>query len=152
MRAPSHSAVLRPAAHRRGRRFLTRSKGCGVALLAALTFAACDTEPESYASAKQVVGAMADAGLACTGFDAGGGAPTAEAKSLTEERGTCSLEGEDVFVATFGSSADRDDWIAVGRLLGPVAAGPNWIATSHSKETVTDIVDALDATQPAETT
>jgi hypothetical protein len=144
--------MLRPDGHRRGRRFLTACKRCGVALLAALTFAACDTEPESYASAKQVVGAMADAGLACTDFKAGGSAPTAEAESLTEESGTCSIEGEDVVVATFGSPADRDDWVAVGRLLGPVAMGPNWIATSRSKETVTEIVDALDAARPAEGT
>jgi hypothetical protein len=95
---------------------------------------------------------MPDAGIDCVGFEAGGDATprVADAKALVEGRGTCSIEGERVLVATFENSADRADGVAVGGLLGPVAVGPNWVATSRSEKVVAHIVEALDATQHAE--
>ena len=137
---------------RQEHRFRIAWKRCAAVVLVAIAFAACDAGPEPYANAKQVVGAMADAGIPCAHFEAGdAAAPLAEGESLMQDRGTCSIDGEDVLIATFRSSADRADWVAVGGLLGSVAMGPNWIATSRSGKVITDVVDALDATRPAGT-
>jgi hypothetical protein len=117
-------------------------------VLVALVVTACESGPESYASARQVVRAMADADVQCASFESGNGipAPVGGRRSLVEGRGVCSIDGQPVVIATFDNAEDRADWVAVGKLLGPVAVGPNWVATSRSGKVVAEIAEALEAT------
>lgn len=116
-----------------------------VALLVA--FGACSDEPESYEDVEAVVEAMEEEGIECEDLET-----TTEfgpeADSLVAERGFCVVDDDRVVVSMFENAADRDDWVAVGKLLGEVAVGENWVVGSDSQELTEEIASELDATIP----
>ena len=116
-------------------------------VLVAFASGGCASEPESFATVRQVVTAMRDAGIDCAGLNTVAEPRTRSAgrRSLLKQRGVCSVDGESVVIGTFEDSDRRADWLAVGGRLGPVAVGPNWVATSRSGKVVAQVVDALDA-------
>jgi sugar phosphate isomerase/epimerase len=123
------------------------------AVLSLVLLGACSQEAQSFASPEQVVAALREADLECTGLETedptADSAPVdgAERESLIDEQGVCSLAGEPVTVMTFQNEGDREDWTAVGKQLGPVAEGPNWVIASESEEAVQEIADALSASR-----
>ncbi len=110
---------------------------------------ACDASAESYEDVEAVVEAMEDEGIECedlqTTTEFGN-----ESDSLVTERGLCMVDDERVVVSMFENAADRDDWVAVGKLFGEVAVGENWVVGSDSPEVVERIANELDATIPTE--
>ncbi len=120
-----------------------------LALIAALFLVGCDGGTEPFPDARAVVDAMTQEGIPCQGLATTTEFSQAEYESLVTERGLCSVDGEPVVITMFANAEDRDDWVAVGRLLGSVAIGPNWVVSSRSEETVDQVAEALDATRPA---
>ncbi|MDP9066892.1 MAG: hypothetical protein M3N53_00910 [Actinomycetota bacterium] len=117
---------------------------------AVLLLAGCDSDAATYDDAAAVVDAMAEAEIVCEGLETTTEFSDAEHESLVTERGLCTVDGEPLVITMFANAEDRDDWVAVGRLLGSVAIGPNWVASSRSEETIARIAEALDATRPAQ--
>lgn len=113
----------------------------------AMLLAACDSGPQSYDGPEQVVSALSEEGITCDDLDVRSGSELTqdERPSLVKERGSCSVGSEQVTIVTFADEGDRDDWIAVGQLLGPVAVGPDWVVTSRSSDLVRDIADRTGA-------
>ncbi len=121
-------------------------------LLLLLPFVACDSASETYPSADAVAAAMQDEDINCEGLETTTefSDATAEHESLVKERGVCTVDGETTVITLFENAEDRDDWVAVGRLLGSVAIGPNWVVSSRSEQVVDEIAQALDASRPEE--
>ena len=120
------------------------------ALSLAVVLASCGAEARPYGSPRQIVTAMANAGLDCEGLESAPFSSMSDDsyRSLVAERGVCRVGGRLVVITTFASAQDREDWVAVGGLLGPLAVGPNWAVSSRSGGIVTDIAEALDAPAP----
>lgn len=114
-----------------------------------VSFSACAREAEPYENPQEVVRALADSDIACEGAEVLEGSSLGETghEPLVERRGTCSVSGTDVTINTFGGPEDRDDWLAVGDLLGPTTYGPNWVVTSRSEAVVEDIARALNGSR-----
>ncbi len=119
-------------------------------VVAALLLVGCDDGTQSFAGAQAVVDEMAEEDIACQGLETTTEFSEAEYESLVTERGLCAVDGEPVVITMFANAEDRDDWVAVGRLLGSVAIGPNWVVSSRSEETIQQIATALDASRPAD--
>lgn len=121
-----------------------------LAVVAAVLLVGCDDGTESFEGAQAVVDAMAEEDIACEGLETTTEFSQAEYESLVTERGLCAVDGEPVVITMFANAEDRDDWVAVGRLLGSVAIGPNWVVSSRSDEVVDAVAKALGATRPSE--
>lgn len=119
-------------------------------VVAAVLLVGCDDRTESFEGAQGVVDAMAEKDIACEGLETTTEFSRAEYESLVTERGLCAVDGEPVVITMFANVEDRDDWVAVGRLLGSVAIGPNWVVSSRSEETIKQVAAALDATRPTD--
>lgn len=117
-----------------------------ISIAALLALAACDSQPKTYSGPQEIVKALADADISCRDLkiDDGASLGDAEHESLIQERGVCWVDDVRMTLNTFEGPADRDDWLAVGDLLGPTTYGPNWAATGESKEIVDRIAEALD--------
>ena len=119
----------------------------GLSLL--LIFGACQGGPENFENAQAVADAMEDEGIECEGLET-----TTEFSdnedSLVTERGLCRVDDSTVIISMFENSADRDDWVAVGKLFDEVAVGDNWAVSAESEDVIEDVVDSLDATIPQE--
>lgn len=118
---------------------------CLIAVVVAL--GGCDGDPDSYEDVEAVVEAMEDEGIECDDLETTTEFGT-EADSLVTERGVCVVGEDRVVISMFETAADRDDWVAVGKLFGRVAVGENWVVGSDSQEVVDEIADELDATVP----
>lgn len=116
---------------------------------AALVMTGCDAETPSYERAEEVATAMSEADIECQGLETTTEISTtnAEHESLVKERGLCEVDGEAVVITMFANAEDREDWVAVGGLLGSVAVGPNWVVSSRSEPVVAEIAEALDASR-----
>lgn len=106
----------------------------------------CAGEPKTYSGPQEVVSALSDSDISCRDLEITDGGSVGETGhgSLVDERGVCWVEDVEVVISTFDATADRDDWLAVGALLGPTTYGPNWAATGSSDETIEQIGRALD--------
>ena len=110
---------------------------------------ACDMHARAYSDPGQVVRSLESADIHCRDLATAVRAPSSSShRSLVRESGTCSVSGQRVVIATFSSTSDRDNWVAVAGALDPVAIGPNWAVTSRSAAVVADIAEALKATRP----
>lgn len=113
----------------------------------ATSLGACGQDPVAYDGVGELAEALAASGHSCDEFEVEeAAAPEATGhESLLDERGTCSIDGESITLLTFDKTEHRDDWLAVGRQLGPVAVGPNWVVTAGSQETIAEVAEALNA-------
>ncbi len=123
-----------------------------LAVCAPVMLFACDGGTDRFEDSQAVVAAMAEEGIECEGLETTTEFSEAEHESLVAERGLCAVDGEPVVITMFANAEDRDDWVAVGRLLGSVAIGPNWVVSSRSEPTTAEIANALDATRPTDAT
>lgn len=116
-----------------------------VAVALLLSFSACAREAESYEDPQGIVRALADSDIACEGARVVEGSSLGEAghDPLVERQATCSISDVDVTINTFDDVEDRDEWAAVGDLVGPTAYGPNWVVTSRSEAVIEDVAGAL---------
>jgi hypothetical protein len=120
-----------------------------------VVFAGCTQEAASYEGAQEVTSAMQEEGVACDDLVVTDGTPeatteeTSRVDSLLIERGVCTVGDEPVVISMFVNEEDRDNWVAVGQLLGPVAVGKNWVVSSDSEDLVGRVAEALNATVPA---
>ena len=116
-----------------------------LALLASL--AACGQEARAYDGPQDVVDALADSEIVCEGLEVEKGTAIGETghDPLIEQRGVCAVDDAEVTISTFANEGDREDWLAVGRLLGPTAYGPNWAISGASDEVVDEIAEVLNA-------
>ncbi len=120
-------------------------------VVAAALLVGCDDGTQSFDGAQAVVDAMAEEDIACEGLETTTEfSSEAEYESLVTERGLCAVDGEPVVITMFANAEDRDDWVAVGRLLSSVAIGPNWVVSSRSEETIEEVASALDAARPTD--
>lgn len=123
------------------------SRGLWISIVLLLALTACAQEAKSYAGPQEIVRALEDAGISCTALKVADGTTLGDTEhaSLVAQRGVCVVENEEVTITTFRSEQDRDDWLAVGRLLHRTAYGPDWAVTGASDEVVDDIAEALGA-------
>ena len=118
-----------------------------LALALLLISSACQAGPESFPSAAAVANAMEDEGIECRNLKTT--TEVADKKdSLVAERGDCLVDDSAVVISMFETTEDRDDWIAVGKLLSKVAVGENWVVRAESEDVVEDVADSLNATIP----
>ena len=124
-------------------------KGSLLAVALTIALVSCQSQGQSYDDPRQVVAAMADANVDCEELVRAtpSSLPGDRYDALVEERGSCRVGAHRVVITTFENAEDRGDWVAVGKLLGPLVAGPNWAVTSRSEAIVNDIAEALDAAQ-----
>lgn len=118
-----------------------------IAIVLLLSLAACGPQAQAYEGPQEVVGALADSEISCEGLEVTERASMGDTghDPLIEQRGVCTVDDIEVTIATFANEKDRDDWLAVGSLLGSTAYGPNWAVTGNSEEIVDEIAGALDA-------
>ena len=140
-------SLARPAPSRRSRRIAwprRAAKGGGAltAAVAAIAFVigACAPEAEPYGSARAVLAAMRDGGVSCSYVDA------AINRRLVESNLTCLIHDQEVGIFTFETTADRNKWLRLGRLYGPVVEGPNWVVLTRSAKIAERISGVLGGT------
>jgi hypothetical protein len=120
-----------------------------------VAFAGCTQEAASYEGAQEVASAMQAEGLLCEELVVTDGTveatteETSQVDSLLIERGVCTVRDEPVVISMFATEEDRDNWVAVGQLFGPVAVGKNWVVSSDSADLVGRVAETLNATVPA---
>ena len=114
------------------------------ALLIGLT--ACDAQAKTYSGPQEIVRALGDSEIPCRDLEIEEAASIGETghASLIDKRGVCWVDDVEVTINTFDSASEREDWLAVGGLLGPTTYGPNWVATGGSDKVIERIGRALD--------
>lgn len=117
-----------------------------IAIASLLALVACAGEPRTYNGPQEIVKALQDSEISCRDLEIEKGGSIGETghESLIEDRGVCWVDDVEVTLSTFDGAAERDDWLAVGGLLGPTTYGPNWVATGESEEIIEQIGRALD--------
>lgn len=79
--------------------------------------------------------------LGCGGFSSM--SPTLFAR----EEGTCTLNGDDLDVVTFSTSANEDNWIkAAGQFGGIIVKGPLWAVAADSQASADSVKAKLGGT------
>lgn len=124
-----------------------RKAACLIVLV--MVFGACSSSAETYEDVEAVVEAMEDEGIQCDDLETTDEFGN-ESDALVTERGICLVGKDRVVVSMFENDEDREDWVAVGKLLGKVAVGENWVVGSDSQEIVEEVADKLGATLPAD--
>jgi hypothetical protein len=81
--------------------------------------------------------------LGCTGYEAG-------LQILTREAGSCTFEGETVYLQTFNSKDQQDQWLSVGGDAGGqdvgsglFVVGDRWVVQGFDGQTVQKIAKKL---------
>ena len=120
-----------------------RKTWIAIALLVSLT--ACDGQAKTYSSPQEIVRALGDSEISCRDLEVVNAVAVGETghASLIDERGVCWVDDVEVTINTFEGATEREDWLAVGGLLGPTTYGPNWVATGGSDEVIERIGRAL---------
>ena len=107
----------------------------------ALALAACggaDGGAESYQTLDDLVQAMKDGGVECTGLDAD------SQGNLIREGGSCEVGSEQVAVYTFGSDESLDNWFKVANAFGGIhVVGDRWVVSPEKQDTAEDIQEAI---------
>lgn len=115
---------------------------------------ACSEDAASYESASALVAALEEEDIRCENLEiddeVSGDAPpeAGNIDSLLAERGVCEVDGDALVVSMFDNASDKDNWVAVGQLVGPVAVGENWAVSSDAAALVARVADALGAEVP----
>ena len=104
-------------------------------------------DPTSDGSASGLADELARRGLPCADFS------TREGGTHILDEGTCSIDGYDVVIRTFGSATDRDSFMEASGIFMeqasfeidavPKVVGPTWIVTTDTVETAQKIRQAL---------
>jgi hypothetical protein len=111
------------------------SRGLGASLLAAgLTLAACGG---SQPSAPPSPSALASR-IGCTGYSSI--SPTLYAR----EEGSCTLNGDDLDIATFSTTSNEDNWVkAASEFGGVIVKGNLWAVGTGSQATANAVKGKL---------
>ena len=129
----------------------------GAGMVVALLGSACSVSsppspsvvpnPAGDGSASALADELARRGLPCADF------ATREGGTHILDEGTCSIDGYDVVIRTFGSAADRDRFMEASGIFMeqmsfeidgvPRIVGPTWIVVTDTAETAEKIRQAL---------